>query len=96
MTSFLHGLQYGTAAGQAQGQAFARGQALNQQDAFKAEILDLKQRIAGIREVKDVLKAALAAVAPDHPLVNPLLNNPELIATYEKGAEKVTRWDDEV
>lgn len=60
------------------------------------EILDLKKRLAAARAVRDSLREALAKVAPDHPLVSPLTQNPLLQEVATAAAERVTNWDDEV
>lgn len=63
---------------------------------MRASILDLKQQLVGVRAVKDRLKDALKEVAPNHPLLNPGANNPDLIATLKTAAATITSPDDPV
>lgn len=65
-------------------------------DPRAGEILDLKQRLVAARAVRDTLREALVKVAPDHPLVSPLTQNPLLQDVATAAAARVTRWDEEV
>lgn len=64
--------------------------------SMQDDILSLKKRLAGLSAVKDALKAALRDVAPNHPLINPMEGNPELLGVYRTAAAKVTSADDQV
>lgn len=57
---------------------------------LKEQVLELKQRLHACRAVRDTLKHALQAVAPDHPLINPFSGNPLLGAVGTEAAKKVT------
>ncbi len=63
---------------------------------YKPQILDLKQRLVACRAVREALREALIQVAPDHPLVNPVANNPPLQEIGREAGETVTRWDEQI
>lgn len=59
---------------------------------YEPQILDLKQRLVACRAVRE----ALIQVAPDHPLVNPIANNPQLQEIGREASETVKHWNDDV
>jgi hypothetical protein len=63
---------------------------------YKPQILDLKQRLVACRAVREALREALIQVAPDHPLVNPVANNPHLQDIGREAGETVKHWNDDV
>ncbi len=55
-------------------------EALQEQvQTLRDQVLEMKQRLYAARAVRDALRQVLAAVAPDHALVNPFEKNPYLI-----------------
>lgn len=63
---------------------------------YEPQILDLKQRLVACRAVREALREALIQVAPDHPLVNPIANNPQLQEIGREAGETVKHWNDDV
>lgn len=63
---------------------------------YERQILDLKHRLVACRAVREALREALIQVAPDHPLVNPVANNPHLQEIGREAGETVTRWDEQI
>lgn len=63
---------------------------------YEPQILDLKQRLVACRAVREALREALIQVAPDHPLVNPIANNPHLQEIGREAGETVKRWDEDI
>lgn len=73
------------AAAAAAGSALlAEEQANRRLSQERAAHYETMRRLHGQMDVKDALKKALKEVAPDHPFVNPMDDNPELLKIAEK------------
>lgn len=75
---------------------FERLQNKEREASMQDDILTLKRRLAGMTAVKEALKNALRDVAPNHPLVNPMDNNPELYGIGRAAENRITSAEDKV
>lgn len=50
----------------------------------QSDLYETRRVLHGQLDVKDALKKALKEVAPDHPFVNPMESNPELLKIVKK------------
>lgn len=108
MTIDLNSYELGRATGKAEGSGgsspyagvgtglFDRLQQERKTVSMKDDILALKKRLSGAFAMRDALKNALREVAPNHPLINPMHDNPVLNAVIETGRAKITSADDKV